>query len=338
MNILVTGGIGYIGSHVVKQLSENKDLKIVVIDDLINNNFSTVNTLEKLFLKENFEFIKLNLNDFEEVEKIFKKYSFFAIFHFAAYTQVIESMKEPIKYYENNTLNTLNLVKLSLKYKVNKFIFSSTAAVYGNVHKQLIEENEVCNPINVYGKSKLLSEEIIRDSAKANKDFKFIILRYFNVAGASLDNSLGEIHEPETHLIPLVAQTALGKREKIQIYGDTYPTEDGTCIRDYIHIEDLASAHIQSLEYLKEGNDSDIFNCGYGYGFSVKQIIEMMQKVSNVRFNIEVVEKREGEPTVLVANSNKIKNKFVWSPKYNDLELICKTALNWEKKLMSISK
>ena len=244
------------------------------------------------------------------------------------------SMQNPMKYYMNNTVNTTKLIDISIKYGVKKFIFSSTAAVYGEPNKESIpiNENLIKNPINPYGSSKLYSEGIIKDAATSNEDFKYVILRYFNVAGADLDGKIGECHNPETHLIPLVVKTALGKRDSIKIFGDDYDTPDGTCIRDYIHVCDLADAHIQALKYLDD-NQSDIFNCGYGYGYSVKEVVEAVKKVSKVDFKIDMESRRAGDPAVLISDNNKIKTKMNWTPKYNDLELICKTALDWEKNL-----
>ena len=274
------------------------------------------------------------MSDWEKVENIFKENSIKEIIHFAAFSQVGESMSNPLKYYLNNTVNTTKLIDISIKYGVKKFIFSSTAAVYGEPNKESIpiNENLIKNPINPYGSSKLYSEGIIKDAATSNEDFKYVILRYFNVAGADLDGKIGECHNPETHLIPLVVKTALGKRDSIKIFGDDYDTPDGTCIRDYIHVCDLADAHIQALKYLDD-NQSDIFNCGYGYGYSVKEVVEAVKKVSKVDFKIDMESRRAGDPAVLISDNNKIKTKMNWTPKYNDLELICKTALDWEKNL-----
>ena len=330
MKILVTGGAGYIGSHVIKQLLKKTQNNITIID-----NFKTgfKNTIDVLKTFGNFNFINQDLGDWGEVERIFKENQFDVVIHFSASLLVEESVKNPIKYYMNNTCNSINLINLSNKYNVNKFIFSSTAAVYGesNIDKMPLSENEKTNPINPYGSSKLFTEKVIRDNEITNKDFKYVILRYFNVAGAEESLSIGECHEPETHLIPLIVKTALGKRDKIMIFGDDYNTKDGTCIRDYIHIDDLASAHISSLEYLND-NKSNIFNCGYGYGFSVKEVINAVKKVSGVDFNVEVTNRREGDPAVLVASNKKILEQTNWKPKYDNLEVICKTALEWERK------
>lgn len=330
MNILLTGGAGYIGSHVVKQLLETKTHNITVLDSFKTGFESTVKTLQKC---GNIHFINQDLSEWEEVETIFQKNQFDVVIHFAASLLVGESVENPLKYYMNNTCNTGNLVNLCNKYGVKKFIFSSTAAVYGepSSDKMPLVETEFTNPINPYGSSKLMSEQIIKDTSNANKDFKYVILRYFNVAGAEESLNIGECHEPETHLIPLVVQASLRKRDKIYIFGDDYDTPDGTCIRDYIHVDDLASAHISALEYLEE-NDSEVFNCGYGHGFSVKEVIDTVKKVSEVDFEVEVASRRAGDPAILIADNKKILQKTNWKPKYDDLEFICKTALEWEKK------
>ena len=335
MNILITGGVGYIGSHVVKQLSSKKNVNITIIDNLCGGEFDSIGVLRNLFPKNNFDFINLDLANFNILENIFEYKKFDAVLHFAAYLQVGESVQKPIKYYRNNTMNTTSLIYLCDKYKVNKFIFSSTAAVYGEPTKVPIDENTLLAPINPYGMSKLMSEQVLKDTAKANQNFKYVILRYFNVAGASIDNSLGECHNPETHLIPLIVQTALGKRDSIKMFGDDYPTSDGSCIRDYVHVEDLASAHIEALDFLNFGNESDIFNCGYGHGFSVKEVINAVKKITNIDFRVDVVERRDGDPAILVADNTKIKNKMNWVPKYDDLDLICESALKWEMKVLN---
>jgi len=330
--ILITGGAGYIGSHVVKLLLETTDYNVTVVDSLSTGFKSTIDALKSI---RYFDFIQADLSNWDEIRNIFKAKPFDAIIHFAASLIVEESMTNPLKYYLNNTANTINLLRLANDYGVKKFIFSSSAAVYGEPDaddiKDGIKEDFLANPINPYGRSKLFNEKIIQDAAKVNNNLKYVILRYFNVAGASLDLRIGQKTKNATHLIKVAAETALGKRNKMYIFGDDYPTEDGTCIRDYIHVMDLADAHIRSLEYL-ENSESDIFNCGYGTGFSVKDVVNTMKKIAG-DFEVEIAPRRAGDPALLIADSNKIKSKMNWKPKYNSLELICKTAYEWEKKL-----
>lgn len=338
--ILVTGGAGYIGSHVAKQLLL-QGKKILIIDNLSTGFMHTIDALQSI---KKFKFIKLDLKEFDKVEELFKEYDITTVIHFAAFSQVGESIKDPLKYYINNTVNTTNLVKCASSNGVRKFIFSSTAATYGEpdfskITKTVIDEEFDTKPINPYGMSKLMSEEIIKDVAGVSDGFKYIIFRYFNVAGADmsylgneLKPKIGECHNPETHLVPLVIKAALGTRESITIFGDDYDTYDGTCIRDYIHVDDLADAHIKAIDYL-DHNKSDTFNCGYGHGYSVKQIIESIKDVAKIDFKILQGERRLGDPSVLVSNSDKIKEKMNWIPKYDDLSLIVKSAYEWEKNI-----
>ena len=332
MKILVSGGAGYIGSHIVRQLSAEKNIKVTILDNLCGGNFDSISVLREMFSEENFEFIDLDLSEFDKVEEVFKIHHFDAVIHFAAHLQVGESVQNPLKYYMNNTVNTTNLIGLCIKYGVNKFVFSSTAAVYGEPDEMPIKETTTKAPINPYGMSKLMSEIVLQDAAKAHESFKYVILRYFNVAGASVDNSIGECHIPETHLIPLIVHAALGKREKIMMFGDDYSTPDGSCIRDYVHVEDLAGAHIKALDYIEQTGKNNIFNCGYGHGYSVKEVIETVKKVSGVDFTVEIAPRREGDPAELVADNTKITIEMGWKPKYDNLEVICKHALEWEKK------
>ncbi|OIO19928.1 MAG: UDP-glucose 4-epimerase GalE [Candidatus Magasanikbacteria bacterium CG1_02_32_51] len=332
---LITGGAGYIGSHVVKQLIEKKN-DIVIVDNLSTGFQKTVNTLKKYALtkKVKLGFYKLDLADSKKLETVFAKENVQGVIHFAASIVVSESVRDPLKYYSNNTGNTINLLKACLKYKVNKFIFSSTAAVYGDPDPKTIplKESGITIPISPYGSSKLFNEKIIQDVAFANTNFKYVILRYFNVAGASVDGMLGQSTKDATHLIKIALETTLGKREKMFINGTDYNTPDGTCIRDYIYVDDLASAHIKSLYYLNK-NKGGIFNCGYGKGFSVKDVISMMKKVSGNDFKVETTKRREGDPAIVIADNSKIVNEMDWKPKYDDLKIMCETALAWEKKL-----
>lgn len=328
MNILVTGGAGYIGSHVVKALLEENKHEITIIDNFVKGSEKAIDALRKI---SEFELIQTDLENISKIEDIFATHKFDAVIHFAAYIEVFESTQKPLKYYLNNTANAMNLIALCEKYGVGKFIFSSTAATYGEPETSQVTEQSLQNPINPYGKSKLMTEWVLKDAALANPNFKYAILRYFNVAGASSDGLLGQNYPNATHLIKVATQTILGKREKMVIFGDDYDTKDGSCIRDYIHIEDLASAHLSVLRYL-QNNDSNIFNVGYGTGFSVKEVVAAAKEVSGVDFKVEIGARREGDPACLIANSDKLKTLTDWKPVKNDLKLIIKSALEWEKK------
>ncbi len=340
MKILVTGGAGYIGSHVVKLLLENSDHEITILDNLVTGFQKTVDTL-MVIAKENsvnLNFIQEDLSNFKKIEEIMSENRFEAIIHFAASLVVPESVENPLKYYLNNTANTANLIKSATQNGVKKLIFSSTAATYGEPDATVVnletglKESDPTDPINPYGMSKLMSERVLKDTAFAYDDFKYAALRYFNVAGSAPDGRIGQSTENATLLIKVAAEAATGKREKMYIFGDDYPTTDGTGIRDYIHVVDLAQAHIEALEYL-EDHQSDVFNVGYSRGFSVKEVIDTMKKVSGVDFTVEIKERRAGDPAILISDNTKIKNAMDWKPKYDDLEVICQTTLEWEKKI-----
>jgi len=322
MKILITGGAGYIGSHVVKLLGEETDHDISVIDNL-----STGNKEALLFG----ELIEADLSNFDLIEKIMKEKNFDAVIHFAASIIVPESIENPLKYYLNNTVNTTNLINLCDKTGVKNFIFSSTAAVYGEPKVAQVSETTPLAPINPYGASKMMSERVLIDTAMANSNFKYVIFRYFNVAGADIKGRIGQSFRNATHLIKVAAQSALGIRDKIEIFGTDFGTPDGTGIRDYIHVDDLAKAHLLGIEYL-QNNNSNLFNCGYGHGFSVKEVLEAMKKVSKVDFRVDIAPRRAGDPASLISNNSKILQKLNFKPKYDDIEIICKTALEWEKK------
>lgn len=325
MKLLITGGAGYIGSHLVKQLGDFTNYDIFVLDNLSTGFKESV-----LYGK----FVKGDLSDWDFIKKLLDKEQFDSVVHFGASLIVPESVTNPLKYYLNNTANSAHLIKCALESGVKYFIFSSTAATYGEPPKQLIPINEDAplNPINSYGRSKLMTEYILKDAAEANKNLKYVILRYFNVAGADIEGRIGQSTKNATHLVKVAAETACGKREKILVFGQDYDTKDGTCIRDYIHVEDLANAHILALDYLKN-NESDTFNCGYAKGYSVMEVINTMKKVTGVDFKIEITIRREGDPSELVADNRKILKKLNFTPKYNNLEIICKTAYEWEKRL-----
>ncbi len=338
LHILVTGGAGYIGSHVVKQLLEKTSYRITILDNLSTGHCETVNALKALADDESrLNFVEAELSDMSMLEPLFVESRYDAVMHFAASIVVPESVRDPLKYYMNNTLNTALLVKLCVKHGIGKFIFSSTAAVYGEPTQIPVNETQPAKPINPYGTSKWMCEQIIQDSAAVYEDFNYVILRYFNVAGSDEKNRIGQSFPNATHLIKVAAQTATRQRSCIYIYGDDYDTFDGTCIRDYIHVDDLASAHLSALKYLDKDHGTEIepnvFNVGYGHGFSVYEVIQMMKRVSGVDFAVEPASRREGDPETLVADNARILKNFDWVPEHDSLEAICKTALAWETRL-----
>ncbi|WP_038056405.1 UDP-glucose 4-epimerase GalE [Thermodesulfobacterium hydrogeniphilum] len=318
--ILVTGGAGYIGSHVVKLLGEKG------YDILTYDNLSTGHEWAVLYGK----LIKADLADKETLRKVFKEFKPDAVMHFAASIVVPESVRDPLKYYRNNVVNTLNLLEVMEEVGVKNFIFSSSAAVYGVPEKIPIPETEPLNPINPYGETKATVERILRNLTNSGNGFKYVSLRYFNVAGADPEGKIGFAYPEPTHLIIRALKTAKGEFEKLEIYGTDYPTPDGTCVRDYIHVMDIAEAHLIALEYLLDGGESEVLNCGYGRGFSVREVIETVKKVTGINFKVVEAPRRPGDPAVLIADNSKIKKKFSWKPKYDNLEFIIKTAWNWE--------
>src|SRR4030043_407275 len=322
MKILVTGGAGYIGSHVVKVLGQ-RGYEILVYDNL-----STGHEWAVLYGR----LVKGDLSDKVFLDKVIKEFNPDAIMHFAAFIQVEESVREPLKYYRNNTVNTLNLLEIMQKNGIKNFIFSSTASVYGIPEKIPVDEDTPINPINPYGSSKAAVEWILNDLSQAS-DFNYVSLRYFNVAGADPVGRIGQAYKEATHLITRALKTAKGIFDKLQIFGTDYPTTDGTCIRDYIHVDDLAMAHLITLDYLLDKGKSNVFNCGYGYGYSVKEVVEAVKKITHIDFKTEEVGRRPGDPPVLVADSSKLKSELNWKPVHADLEYIIMTAWEWEKKL-----
>ena len=329
MKILITGGAGYIGSHVAKALLEANRHDVVILDNLCKGSMRAIEALRKI---GEFEFVQESLENTPAIEALFKREKFDAIIHFAAFIEVFESTQNPLKYYLNNTANAMNLIALANKYGVKDFIFSSTAATYGEPDIPQVSEETPQNPINPYGRSKLMVEWVLKDAAAANPNFKYGILRYFNVAGAASDGTIGQNYPNATHLIKVATQTIVGKRDKMSIFGDDYDTKDGTCIRDYIHVEDLASAHLAVLDYL-QSNDSAVFNVGYGTGFSVKEVVNEAKKVSGVDFKVQIAPRRAGDPACLISNADKIRTKTSWHPEHESLDEIILSALNWEKKL-----
>ena len=320
--ILIVGGAGYIGSHLNKVISR-RGIETVVFDNLVYGH--------KDFVKWG-TFEKGDLKNIDDIRAVFKKYPIEAVMHFAAFTYVGESVEDPQKYYTNNVKNTLNLLQVMLEENVKYFVFSSTCATYGNPVEIPITENHPQNPINPYGKGKLMVETVLNDYSDAY-GLKYASLRYFNAAGADPEGEVGELHNPETHLIPLILDVAAGRREDIKIFGTDYDTPDGTCIRDYIHVTDLAEAHILALEYLQNGGESDFFNLGNGNGFSVKEVIETAEEVTGKDIKAVEAERRAGDPPILVGSSDKAKEKLNWKPKYDELSTIIETAWNWHKKL-----
>ncbi|QNB47093.1 UDP-glucose 4-epimerase GalE [Thermanaerosceptrum fracticalcis] len=320
MSILVTGGAGYIGSHTVRKLTD------------IGYNVIVYDSLEKSH-KESVKDIPLivgNILDEQLLDSTMKKYNIQSVIHFAAYSLVGESMAEPEKYYVNNVCGTVNLLKVMLNNNIKRIVFSSTAAVYGEPQEIPITENSPKNPTNVYGKTKLMIEEILKDYDLAY-GLKYISLRYFNACGADESGEIGEDHTPETHLMPLVLQSALGKLPEIRIFGTDYPTPDGTCIRDYIHVNDLAEAHILALEKLLADGQSAVYNLGNGNGFSVREVIRAAEEVVGKPIKVVEGERRPGDPAVLVASAEKIKRELGWQPKYQGLKEIIETAWKWHQ-------
>lgn len=320
MATLVLGGAGYIGSHTVDRLIE-KGEKTIVVDSLVTGHRQAVNKDAK--------FYQGDIADKDFMRQVFKENSDIdAVIHFAAYSLVAESMKKPLKYFDNNTAGMVKLLEVMNEFSIDKIVFSSTAATYGIPEEVPIKETTPQNPINPYGESKLMMEKIMRWADKAY-GIKFVPLRYFNVAGAKPDGSIGEDHMPETHLLPIVLQVAMGKRDKLQIFGDDYNTPDGTNIRDYVYPLDLADAHILAVDYLKAGNPSTAFNLGSSTGFSNREILEAARKVTNKEIPAEIAPRRGGDPDVLVASSTKAREVLGWKPQFDDISKIIETAWKW---------
>ena len=321
MSILVTGGAGYIGSHTVYKLIED-GRDVVIIDNLETGYQQAIHPKAK--------FYKGDIRDKEFLNNVFSKEHIEAVIHFAANSLVGESMKNPLKYYDNNLYGTKVLLSSMIENNIKKIVFSSTAATYGEPEKYPIEETDKTEPTNTYGETKLAMEKMFKWTEVAH-GLKYVSLRYFNACGAHESGKIGEAHNPETHLIPLILQVPNGKREFISIFGNDYNTEDGTCIRDYIHVTDLAKAHILAVDYLLAGNESNIFNLGNGKGFSVKQVIDVARNVTKYNIPEVISERRAGDPAILIASSEKAKNVLGWKPEHDSLEEIISSAWKWHK-------
>ncbi len=319
MSILVLGGAGYIGSHTVYELVA-KGEDVVIVDNLETGHIEAVHPQAR--------FYKGDIRDRAFVDSVFEKESIDAVIHFAANSLVGESMTNPLKYFDNNVNGTKVLLESMIAHDVKKIVFSSTAATYGEPENIPILESDKTCPTNAYGETKLSMEKMMKWTDVAH-GLKYVALRYFNACGAHESGEIGEAHAPETHLIPLILQVPLGQRDHISIYGDDYDTEDGTCIRDYIHVTDLAQAHILAVKYLLEGNESNTFNLGNGVGFSVKEVIETAKKATGLPIKAEVAPRRAGDPARLIASSDKAKEILGWNPQHADLEKIISSAWKW---------
>ena len=318
--VLVTGGAGYIGSHVVHQLSK-VGYKVVVIDDL-SKGFRGAVVGGELVINDS--------GNQELIEELVKKHGIEAVMHFAAHTVVPESVAEPLKYYYNNTIKAHRLITACVNSGVKHFIFSSTAAVYGTPESQTVSEESPTLPINPYGTSKLMTEWILRDTAVATS-LRHVTLRYFNVAGSDPEGRVGQSTPEATLLIKVACEATVGKRNAVTIFGTDFATPDGTGIRDYIHVEDLADAHLKALSYLEDGGESTTLNCGYGRGYSVREVLNALQRVSGEKLTIHEAERRPGDPPVLVAQADRIRKILGWSAIYDDLDIIVEHSLSWER-------
>ena len=321
MAILVLGGAGYIGSHTVYELIE-AGKEVIVADNLQTGFRAAVHPKAK--------FYELDIRDRGALDTLFQAEKIDGVIHFAASSQVGESMQNPLKYYDNNLYGTMVLLQSMVAHGVDKIVFSSTAATYGEPERVPILESDRTCPTNCYGQTKLAMEQMMGWTERAH-GLKYVALRYFNACGAKLSGEIGEAHSPETHLIPLILQVPLGQRKAISIFGDDYPTKDGTCVRDYIHVTDLAQAHILALDYLMAGRKSDVFNLGNGVGFTVKEVIDVARKVTGDAIPAEMAPRRSGDPAQLIASSEKAIKVLGWKPQYDSLETIVASAWNWHK-------
>ena len=323
MAILVTGGAGYIGSHMVLELTDAGE-DVVVLDNLTTGFAWAIAPAAKLFVGD--------VGDEAVLAKVLKDHAIEAIIHFAGSIVVPESVADPLGYYHNNTVKSRTLMAAAVAHGVKQFIFSSTAAVYGAPKENPVTETADLVPMSPYGSSKLMTEIMLRDTAVAH-DFRYVALRYFNVAGADPAGRSGQSKPKATHLIKVACETALGKRPRMEVFGTDYPTPDGTCIRDFIHVKDLARAHVAALRHLRGGGKSDVFNCGYSKGYSVLQVIEAVKKASGKSFEVKLSPRRPGDPPAIVAASDKIRGQLGWVPEHDDLDRIVAQALAWEAKV-----
>jgi UDP-glucose 4-epimerase len=325
--VLVTGGAGYIGSHTVRQLGEAGE-RIVTLDNL-----------SKGFREHVLygDFVEGDTADMDLVSRLLREHEVETVVHFAAHTIVPESVADPLKYYRNNTCATRNLLECCAAAGVRHFVFSSTAAVYGIPDADQCWEDTPTNPINPYGMSKLMSEHMLRDLA-ASSDMRYVILRYFNVAGSDPQGRIGQSTPGATLLMKVAAEQALGRRDALYVFGTDYPTRDGTGVRDYIHVEDLADAHLKAIDYLRGGGASQILNCGYGHGYSVREVLDTVQRVHGAPLNIIEQERRPGDPPALIAGADKVRQVLGWTPRYDDLEEIARSSLNWERRLLELGR
>ena len=321
MAVLVCGGAGYIGSHVVHELIHQGEA-VVIIDNLMTGHRGAVHPQAR--------FYEGDIRDAAMLDRIFSENDIDVVMHFAANSLVGESMEKPLKYFNNNVYGMQVLLEGMVRHEVDKIVFSSTAAVYGEPSRVPICEDDETRPTNTYGETKLTMEKMMKWVSRAD-GVRYVSLRYFNAAGALVDGSIGEDHNPETHLIPLILQVPLGKREYITIFGDDYETEDGTCIRDYIHVTDLADAHLRAIRYLRDGGESDIFNLGNGRGFSVCQMVEAAKRATGQEIRVEMGKRRAGDPAQLIASSEKARRVLGWEPQYTDVETVIATAWIWHQ-------
>lgn len=329
ITVLVTGGAGYIGSHTCRHLLD-AGCKLVVLDNFYSGH--------RWAVPEDATLVEGDVANYDLVRRVLREHEVGAVIHFAGHIVVPESVREPLKYYRNNTVASCHLLQACLDTGVDRFIFSSTAAVYGNPASLPVAENAPTQPITPYGTSKLMTEWVLRDVSASRKHFRYVALRYFNVAGARSDGTLGQATPEATHLIKVACEAACGLREGITIYGTNYPTPDGTCIRDFIHVDDLAVAHVAALRYLGNGGDSQILNCGYGSGFSVRQVIETIRDISGADFPVTEGPRRAGDSASLIANAERIRTVLAWKPRMQDIRVICQTAYDWEKTYLRMRR